>query len=565
MPDEPTPLHLLLTHADDREPVLPDGLDGAAAPTTTPAPKTKEKGPAYMWAEGSHPNDLSEQRWGIIAAEGPRGDRLLEIVRPLIRQRQEQQGGHEVRVYRVPSRMDALEAARWRKTVFDPGGDLAVELPRYQLLLGDLDEVPLALQQAQAADGFVGRLAFDGDDGYAAYVDKVLRWERGPSPQRQGDALFYAVNDGTRATEIGYDALVSPGLDVARSRRERGHFPAGEVTELGDPCDSAPRDLAAARDGRGPSVLLSLSHGMGAPRGGWSDAETRERLQGAMSFGGEGDVTGADLAGGAFLPGGLWFMVACYGAGTPDTSAYYPWLAKLRDAGQFPARLDPVLAGLPREGERPFVAALPKAALANPDGPLAFVGHVDLAWSYSFQALDSGVRNRPAPFVAVLHSALKGNRAGSAFRELYRHVDRASHELADHYHRDEGRGGDPSRAEAAALGHLWMLRQDLAAYVLLGDPAVHLPLAAPAARKVARSDAFLGLPPATPAPVPRSPEPRDDIDVEQLEEAIGEVLVGERGMKAIARDHGLEPARLRQAVDVYRAGGRAALADRDLV
>jgi hypothetical protein len=34
---------------------------------------------------------------------------------------------------------------------------------------------------------------------------------------------------------------------------------------------------------------------------------------------------------------------------------------------------------LPGERTRPFIAALPKAVLANPEGPLAVMGHEDLA------------------------------------------------------------------------------------------------------------------------------------------------------------------------------------------
>ena len=51
--------------------------------------------------------------------------------------------------------------------------DLIEEL--YQLILGDFDEVPLAIQQYQSArHGRVGRLHFDRAEGYEAYVEKVL-------------------------------------------------------------------------------------------------------------------------------------------------------------------------------------------------------------------------------------------------------------------------------------------------------------------------------------------------------------------------------------------------------
>ena len=84
-------------------------------------------------------------------------------------------------VYRVPARMTVPEAARWKKQKFRNCADTGDELPRYQLIVGDLDQVPLAVQQVQATDGFVGRIAFDDLDGYRAYADKVVGWEDRPA------------------------------------------------------------------------------------------------------------------------------------------------------------------------------------------------------------------------------------------------------------------------------------------------------------------------------------------------------------------------------------------------
>jgi hypothetical protein len=151
----------------------------------------------------------------------------------------------------------------------------------------------------------------------------------------------------------------------------------------------SPDELLARVGGGDPSVLFTLSHGEGAPRGGWTSHEEQRRRQGAMSFGREGKLTGDDLRARPFLPGGVWFMLACYGAGTPNFSAYRHWLAQLAGAGQFRGKPEAVLAGLPGPQDRPFIAALPQAVLANPAGPLAFMGHIDLAWTYGFQELDA--------------------------------------------------------------------------------------------------------------------------------------------------------------------------------
>lgn len=541
-------LNLLMVHADDHAPVIDPIADSAIRPGAGDATM-----PEHLWDEGGDPNDLSLQRWGVIAPEGTRGDRLLQLIQPLIARRREQQGGHEVKVYRVPEKMSPAEAAVWKKTAYRDQSDLDIELPRYQLMLGDLHEVPLSIQQLQSTDGFVGRLAFDQDDQYAAYVDKLLRWEGAPSTHREGRAVFHTVHDGTAATRVGHRSLVGPGLAVARKRHERGQLNADQVLETGDPELPDPQAFLDAAQLDRPGVLFSMSHGEGPPRSGWDSAARQRAGQGAMSFGREGRIHGDDLKDARFLPGGLWFMLACFGAGSPDASAYAHWLAELKQLRQFRGNPKAVLAGIPQE--RPFVAHLPKTVLASADGPLAVVGHIDLAWTYSFQELDQGATNRPAKFLGLVRSALKRDRLGISFRELYRFFDQTNGELTALQDEARARGRELSAKERTRSGHLWMLRQDLGAYVLLGDPAARLPLAAPAPAagfRMARA-----APPASPAP--GAPEEALPLPIDALEEAIGAVLVGDDSLKTIAKQAGLDRSTLRRLADRYRAAGRAAL------
>jgi len=574
MSHDATDMNLLMVHADVRAPVLPDGLaDQAARGQSVPdvAPQ-----PSSFWDEGGDPNDLGAQRWGVIAPQGPEGDRLLALIDPLIRLRGEQQGDRAVKVYRVPPQMSAPEAMRWKKQVFDGGADLNIEVPRYQLILGDLDQVPLAVQQAQQSDGYVGRLAFDADDGYAAYVDKVLRHERRAAvaggPAR---SLFFTVHDGTAATTAGHRTLIGPGLDVVRRRHASGQYPAREILELGDRALPSPDELLRAVGDGDPAVLFTLSHGEGAPRGGWRTYEEQLRRQGAMSFGREGHLVGDELRTRPFLPGGIWFMLACYGAGTPSTSAYRHWLAQLAAAGQFRGKPEAVLSGLPAAGDHPFIAALPKAVLANSDGPLAFMGHVDLAWTYSFQELDAGAAGRPARFMAITRSLLKRDRCGIGLRELVRYFDQTNGELTALYDEEalaRSRAETP-RVDAARQGHLWMLRQDLSAYVLLGDPAVRLPPAevaeaaaprpievrgAPEAAPTITSpaapiDMFAGLVP--PASAFATPAPTSEV-IEAIEAALAHILLGEQALAEIAARVRMSRPELERLVAAYRAAGR---------
>ncbi|QRK10608.1 hypothetical protein JQX13_11265 [Archangium violaceum] len=548
-------LELLLTHADDRRPTLAEGLPLDS--TLNQARPAASQMPTHLWDSGGDPNDLSRQRWGVVAPEGPAGDRLLTLIEPLRKLRQEEQGA-SVRLYRAPPGLDAPAAVHWKKHVLHDEAVPEVEQPRYLLMLGDLDQLSLELQQVLGSDGFVGRLAFSRDADYAAYVEKVLRWRRSPSPA-QARALFYTAHDGTRATSLGYQALISPSLQSCRERQSRGEFLARDILEVGDRDDMSVHGLLEQAAAPKPSVLFSLSHGLGAPRQGWRSVEEQHALQGSMSLGRGEQLDAAVLGSRPFLPGGLWFYLACFGAGTPSRSAFHTWLSQLRDAGQFSGRLEGLLASLPREGERPFVAALPKAVLANPQGPLAVIGHMDLAWSYSFQEQGSVARSRPSRFQGLLHSMVAGRRAGVGLDALWRFFRDANNELTTLYEQQEEaqRGGRPNPVDLAQRAHLWMLRQDLAGYVLLGDPAVQLPVPSAQPRAEVKAASAQALAAMVLGMQVTASESLPSTDV--MAEAVRALLAGAESPRDIAKRAGVSLKELRNWEQVYTEAGRAAL------
>jgi hypothetical protein len=526
-------IDLLLAHADDGAPVLPGVERTAAGGAPAPAPRPR---PGELWADEDAPDDLGRQRWGVIAPAGDDGDRLLDAIAPLVEHRR-QHG--PVRVYRVPARMTVAEAVRWKKRVFRTGGDLDADLPRYQLIVGDLDQVPLAVQQVQASDGFVGRIAFDDLDGYRAYATKVVRWDHRPAAVTDAHAILHAVRDGSSATRLGAEALIAPAAELLRRRRAAGDARYAELRVTGSERPSPDELVAAAAIDR-PGVLLSLGHGAGVPRSGGAARQRRD--QGALSFGRGGLLTGADLAGRGFLPGGVWFAVACFAAGTPEISEYHHWLDTLRRAGHVGSVTGHVLDTLAHD--RPFVAALPRAVLADPDGPLAFLGHVDLAWAYSFFDLDDRPRRRPGRIAGVLQALLNGHRAGVAARKLMQAFAEVNTELTALDDARERTGVAPDERDQVRRGHLWMLRQDLAGYALLGDPAVRLPIGG------GRDGA------SAPAAGDRHGDGAQA--VARAEAAVLAVLRGDPVPDA-ARRHGLDPAELERLVASFRAAGRAAL------
>ncbi|CAM3936928.1 hypothetical protein [Corallococcus exiguus] len=476
-------VELLLSHADSHEPVAPDGLPADAAMQAPRDDDAQGREERHLWDDGEDPNSLPAQRWGLVAPEGPEGDRLLALMEPLRRHRQEQQEGHPVRVYRVSAELAAEgrnleDFTRWVRVVLDDEAVPVADRPRYLLFLGDFHQVPFELQQAAAHDAYVGRLAFRRDEDYAAYVDKVLRWENAPSAERQPRSLFFTVHDGTAATRTGYQSLVAPAIASARQARELGRFPARDVLELGMPGEPGANALLEQAAHQDPTLLFSMSHGLGSPRAGWRSTDAKLALQGALNLGEGQHLDGAALAQRPFLPGGIWFLFACFGAGTPSRSAFHHWLKQLQAGGQFSGRLESLTAALPRPGERPFVAALPQSVLANPQGPLAVIGHVDLAWTYGFQDRDHR-QGKVSRFMEPLQQLARGRRVGLGLSWLLRGGHQANLELTTLYDQEEAArsAGKPSTVDPLRRSHLWMLRQDLGGYVLLGDPAVRLPLA----------------------------------------------------------------------------------------
>ena len=210
-----------------------------------------------------------------------------------------------------------------------------------------------------------------------------------------------------------------------------------------------------------------------------------------------------------------------------------------------------MLDTLPQGSDPPFVAALPKAALANPDGPLAVLGHVDLAWSYSYDGRLTGGGSHLERFLSLAKLAESSEtepvRVGAVLSEFVRDLARINAELTDCYDEDEKsvKRGVARPVDPVKRAHLWMLRQDLGAYVLLGDPAAHLPRT--------RSPH-----PSARAPDLRSPVP--DPDVEVMAKAVLALIRGDSSPWAVAARAGVPVGELQRWEQIYKDAGKAALA-----
>lgn len=412
---------------------------------------------------GGDPKDLRAQRWGLVLPAGQELEPVLQQLAPLLELRARQQGA-AVRTYRAPTGLEGTAVHDWCDDVYEDEETDEADRPRYLLLVGDFEQVSLELQQALSLRAWVGRLSFDRVEDYGHYARKVCRWAEDPR-ERQAEAVFYSVRDGTEATWLGHAGLVEPSYRQFLKLQERGSL---SLTGLRGPDDlgPAPTDLLDVAAVDRPTVLLSMSHGLTASPAGWESSEQQRALQGAMRFGAHQWLSGAEVEGRAFLPGGFWLYFACFGAGTPAVSQYREWFERLRGIREDAEALLRYLEG---PAPRPFTAALPQRALANPHGPLGVIAHVDLTWNDSFQDTTKSFGSRASRFFVPLQLLAQGARAGIAVKQLSLAADRIDNHLWVLQRH-------ATQAQEEERERLWMLRQDLRAFILLGDPAARLPL-----------------------------------------------------------------------------------------
>jgi hypothetical protein len=497
------PLRVLLAQGEaSDEPWLPAGVPAAALEAAPRLALTAEDAALDFGNQAADPCSLPQRRWGVVVPRERALHRpLLDALAPLLRHRAEQVGyagtiellANDVVLCDSEPDLSEADAHKWYHHCYKQEDEHELlrrdelERPDYLLLLGDLHQVPESIHRVLMQSGcFVGRLAFTRADGspdldaYRRYAEKLVAAERAPRRPGGAPVRALAVADGSAATELGARQLVRPLLE--RARLVGARFKTGDVNDP-DACAVHDRDaLWQTAAGLAGGLLMTVSHGYGGPRGGFTSGPAQRALQGAMSFlSGEPRLTAQDVAAQRlpFLRGGVWLMFACYSAGTPASSHYHRWLVQQRDA--LGSSADWVLDALPRPGGdfRPFIAALPQALLAREDGPVAFIGHLDLAWSYSFQT--PGGTADPDLFRCLLGALLEQARVGAAFQFVQRKQRELEGSLLSTYHLQEDLKRRPDAAarlwtpaRAQRLQELWMMRQDLAGFVLLGDPAAEL-------------------------------------------------------------------------------------------
>ncbi|NJN19614.1 MAG: hypothetical protein HC822_26925 [Oscillochloris sp.] len=424
---------------------------------------------AFAVKEGVQPSNLAETGWGVIFPAGNQAA-VREALSELLEWRKAQ-AGPRYRECIGPGgyRPGEGKADFLRRQGAAPSGPVDPDrFPYYLLIVGSPEEIPFRWQYQLDVQYAVGRLHFDDLQQYASYARSVVDAEKGKVGLSRRMVFFGVQNPDDIATARSSSDLVLPL--AAQMQHDAGND--GWTIETIPGIEATKDRLAGLLGNAAPAMLFTASHGAE-----FDKIDPRQTIhQGAIlcsdwpgprQWSGRAIppkfyFAGEDVDPNAHLLGSMVFQFACFGGGTPRHDDF------------------PHLSGAQSSiAEQAFVAALPRALLGHPKGgALAVIGHVERAWTFSFSdprnTNPQGARQIETFSSAMRRLMLRGLPVGHAieyFNERY--AELATILTEDMENIRYGASLDPYE-----LSNRWTEHNDARSYVVLGDPAVRLPLAA---------------------------------------------------------------------------------------
>lgn len=399
------------------------------------------------------PKNLAEVGWGVVFARDA-DPNLTDALQPLISWRREQIGDEGL--VRVLCGDQGYSPGQTKNQflanlgVYPVGPVDPDQMSYYLLLVGSPLEIPFEFQYELDFAYAVGRLHFDDVDAYRRYAESVVKTESDVSGTPRCD-FFGTANENDDSTQLSARHLIAP---LAKSIDA-----AGVSVNNTAPEDATCDNLAALlSNGGSPRMVFTATHGLEA-----SGHVYQSALQGALitqewkrGFPLERShyFAAEDIDEDADLTGTIAFLFACYGAGCPEFL-------------NFPIQPN-ASAGPPRIAAKPFLAALPQTMLGRTQAALAVVGHVDKAWSYSFDWPQVGHHTKT--YEDTLMRLFRGYPIGHAMEM----INEQAAELSVSLHDSDARIGTADELNSEEIAGLWTATNDSRNYVILGDPAVRL-------------------------------------------------------------------------------------------
>jgi hypothetical protein len=401
--------------------------------------------------------DLASAKWGVIYHPGT-PQKVRDKVQPLL----EKRGG---RIVMYDPEKDGNDALAFRGR-FDQGPGMVnpKHLPYYLMIVASPDQISYKFQYSLDAQHAVGRLYFDTPDEYESYVTRLLAYEAAPKRQRR--AVFFAPqNDVDRATFLSANYLAEPLVKALQTSAVlQQPFQFDFITGAAAKRDTLLEALTRAHDQ--PALVFTATHGLGydcghpqqaACQGALLCGEWTEPVDSApaAAIPASACLSGENITSAHACDGLLVFAFGCYTAGTPQVDDF----SHLKDKP--PQELAP----------QPLVSYLPQRLLAQ--GALAFIGHVDQVWDYSFML--KGVGQDIDTFQSALEGVLRGDPIGYAFEAFnQRWLDLAQYVTQRNEQSLLTRHLKGYPVDLDQLVYYWTAHNDARAYVIFGDPFVRL-------------------------------------------------------------------------------------------
>jgi hypothetical protein len=334
------------------------------------------------------------------------------------------------------------------------------KVPGYLLVAGGPDQVPFGLQSILDTVANVGRIDLPPDD-LKQYLDKLMRLENAPEPVVERSVILFGTDGGpSDPTYFSRRYMVEPLGDHIRDNYglETHEFLGYDATKT---------NLLDALRTRRPALVYTASHGLGAKD---EPPDVQRRYNGAICCQHPGSLTLEHLLSAddvsldqPFLEGAVFFQFACFGYGTPAESDYAHWLGDMPESYT----------------ESDFVAALPKALLAHPQGPIAFIGHLDTAFLHGFTDQDDPHildrwHARLAPFVHAVDQLLGVQPSALAMEDMNKRYSVCNAVLTSTHDRERRGRLRWTPALMRRFVDNWVIRGDAQNYMVLGDPAARL-------------------------------------------------------------------------------------------
>lgn len=378
------------------------------------------------------------------------------------------------------------------------------KIPYYLLIVGDPEEIPFEFQYGLDAQYAVGRVYFETLEEYARYARSVVTAEgEGFALPRQ--AVFFCpehtvdVAVGERDPDQARLQLVD---EIVRKIQPVGQESGWHTPNVVGSQATKTRLQAILGGSETPALLFAACNAQSfAP-----DDPLQFSDQGALLCANwlrtsrpetrptsEYYFVANDVRSDARLLGLVVFLVSAYSVGTPqiddvsDTFAVVPLEAlhvvdsasNAVDVGSTTVLLRIGDNDSEKLATRSFLSRLPQRLLAHPQGgALAVIGHVNKVRIKSDAGRAPAISHAsPAPdssaFDAVLARLIEGHTVGSALEVFGRRYTIFSSGLADELQQVVFHGKLPHESSLIDLRDKTV---DARNYIIIGDPAVHVPV-----------------------------------------------------------------------------------------